>query len=215
MIELIQGERAIGLMILNRELGRHRGFEDRRQLQLPDACAGGRGGAGGLLHRGLHVRARLRPPMRSHHCDRGRGGIEPVDAQVPSGDGGGRECDVGDAGRGTSPAVSSDQAKAFIPTVGSSRNEGLNPAIPQNAAGRITEPAVWLPSAIGTMPPATAAADPEDDPPGVCAGLRGLRVLAGCRLASSVVTVLPSTRPPARRNSATAAAWPAFGRWPA
>ena len=29
------------------------------------------------------------------------------------------------------------------------------------------EPLVWLPSAIGTMYDATAAADPLDDPPGV------------------------------------------------
>ena len=40
----------------------------------------------------------------------------------------------------------------------------------------MTEPPVWLPSAIGSMPAATAAAEPDDDPPGVCAGLRGLRV---------------------------------------
>ena len=53
------------------------------------------------------------------------------------------------------------------------------------------------------MPAATAAAEPDDEPPGVCAGLRGLRVPAGCRLANSVVTVLPSTMPPARRTSAT------------
>ena len=64
----------------------------------------------------------------------------------------------------------------------------------------MTEPPVWLPSAIGTMPAATAAAEPDDDPPGVCAGLRGLRVPAGCRVANSVVTVLPSTIPPARRD---------------
>ncbi len=101
-----------------------------------------------------------------------------------------------------------------MPTVGSSRNDGLNPATPQKAAGRMTEPAVWLPSAIGSMPAATAAAEPEDDPPGVWPGLRGLRVAAGCRLASSVVTVLPSTRPPARRTSETSAASD-LGRWPA
>src|SRR3981081_2291543 len=101
------------------------------------------------------------------------------------------------------PAVSSDQEKHFMPTVGSRRNEGLKPTMPQKAAGRMTEPAVWLPIPIGTMPAATAAAEPEDDPPGVWAGLRGLRVAAGSKLASSVVTVLPSTTPPARRTSAT------------
>src|ERR1700722_13341884 len=113
----------------------------------------------------------------------------------------------------STPAVSSDQEKHFMPPVGSIRNDGLNPAMPQYAAGRMTEPPVWLPSAIGTMPAAIAAAEPEDDPPGVWAGLRGLRVAAGCRLASSGVTVLPSTRPPARCTSATRAA-SALGRWP-
>ena len=78
----------------------------------------------------------------------------------------------------------------------------------------MTEPPVWLPIASGNMPAATAAAEPEDDPPGVCAGLRGLRVPAGSSDANSVVTVLPSTMPPARRTSITIAA-SAFGRWPA
>jgi hypothetical protein len=56
------------------------------------------------------------------------------------------------------------------------------------------------------MPAATAAAEPDDDIPGVCAGLRGLRVLAGCREANSVVTVLPATMPPVRRTNDTIAA---------
>ena len=41
-------------------------------------------------------------------------------------------------------------------------------AAPQNDAGRITEPPVCVPSASGIMPAATAAAEPDDDPPGVC-----------------------------------------------
>ena len=65
------------------------------------------------------------------------------------------------------------------------------------------EPAVWLPSAAGTMPSATAAAEPADDPPGVWARLRGLRVLAGVSSASSVVTVLPMMTAPALRRAAT------------
>ena len=43
----------------------------------------------------------------------------------------------------------------------------------------MTEPPVWLPSASGSMPAATAAAEPDDEPPGVCARLRGLRVSRG------------------------------------
>src|SRR3546814_10500368 len=55
---------------------------------------------------------------------------------------------------------------------------------------------VWLPSASGAMPAATAAAEPLDEPPGVCAGFHGLTVGPGWRQANSVVTVLPSTVPP-------------------
>src|ERR1700682_1639345 len=71
--------------------------------------------------------------------------------------------------------------------------------MPQNAAGRITEPAVWLPNAIGSIPAAIAAQEPDDQPPGVCARLCGLRVAAGTMVANSVVTVLPMTMPPGRR----------------
>ena len=78
----------------------------------------------------------------------------------------------------------------------------------------MTEPPVWLPSATGSMPAATAAAEPDDDPPGVCARLRGLRVPAGSSEANCVVTVLPGTMPPARRAIITIAA-SALGRWPA
>src|SRR5207244_3718270 len=103
---------------------------------------------------------------------------------------------------------------AFTPTIGSKRNDGLKPATPQKAAGRITEPPVWVPTAIGSMPAAIAAAEPDDEPPGVCARLRGLRVPAGSRNAISVETVLPRMMPPARRVIATSAA-SVRGRWPA
>jgi len=56
---------------------------------------------------------------------------------------------------------------------------GLKPQTPQKDAGRIVEPAVWLPSASGTIAAATAAAEPLEEPPGVCSGLCGLRVLPG------------------------------------
>ena len=55
-----------------------------------------------------------------------------------------------------------------------------------------------VPKASGTMPSATAAAEPLDEPPGVCAGLCGLAVLPGVKQANSVVTVLPRTIAPAR-----------------
>ena len=47
------------------------------------------------------------------------------------------------------------------------------------AAGRMTDPSVWVPSASGTIPAATAAAEPEDEPPGVCFEFHGLVVGPG------------------------------------
>lgn len=70
----------------------------------------------------------------------------------------------------------------------------------------MTEPAVWLPTAAGTMPAATAAAEPAEEPPGACVDLCGLRVRAGVSSASSVVTVLPRMTAPASRSRATHAA---------
>src|SRR5580698_1998781 len=112
------------------------------------------------------------------------------------------------------PAVSRCQDTSLTPTSGISRYDGLNPATPQNAAGLITEPAVWVPKAIGTIPAATAAHEPEDEPPGVCPRLCGLRVTGGTIEANSVVTVLPIPTPPACRAITTAVA-SARGRLPA
>ena len=44
---------------------------------------------------------------------------------------------------------------------------GLSPAIPVKAAGWRIEPPVSVPSAPGTSPAATAAAEPPEEPPGV------------------------------------------------
>ena len=82
-------------------------------------------------------------------------------------------------------------------------NVGLNPTVPQKAAGRMTEPPVWVPTASGTMASATAAAEPDEEPPGVCAAFDGWRVLPGCMKASSVVTVLPSTIAPSASSRRT------------
>jgi hypothetical protein len=89
----------------------------------------------------------------------------------------------------------------------------LHATTPQYEPGRITEPAVCVPNASGTMKSATAAAEPLEEPPGVCAGLCGLRVLPGTKVANSAVTVLPRITPPAARVSATGAE-SARGRWP-
>src|SRR5438093_11545594 len=81
---------------------------------------------------------------------------------------------------------------------------GLKPTIPQNAAGRMTEPFVCEPIAAGTTPAATAAADPIDEPPGVREGSHGFSVWPGVMNASSAVTVFPSTIAPAASAALTA-----------
>ncbi len=70
----------------------------------------------------------------------------------------------------------------------------------------MTEPPVWVPMVTGSMPAATAAAEPAEEPPGECESRRGLRVGLGCMKANSVVTVLPATSPPARAVMRTMAA---------
>src|SRR6266487_3187217 len=101
------------------------------------------------------------------------------------------------------PIVSRLSASGFAPARGITPKLGLNPITPQYAAGRITDPAVCVPRASATMPSPTAAAEPLDDPPGVCAGLCGLAVFPAVKQANSVVTVLPRTIAPAARASAT------------
>src|SRR5688572_28719309 len=83
---------------------------------------------------------------------------------------------------------------------------GLKPTTPQNDAGRITDAIVCEPMVSDDNPAATAAAEPLLDPPGVCAGLCGLRVGPGSKNANSVVTVLPSISAPASRSFFTQAA---------
>src|SRR5579863_7426926 len=83
---------------------------------------------------------------------------------------------------------------------------GLKPTQPQKLAGRMVEPITWVPSAALTMPAPTAAAEPLDEPPGVCAVFHGLRVPRGSDAANSVVTVLPRMTAPASRKARTLAA---------
>ena len=108
--------------------------------------------------------------------------------------------------RANTPTVSSGRDRARTPWREILPKLGLKPNTPQKDAGRITEPLVWVPTLRGVMNAATAAADPLDEPPGVCSGLCGLRVLPGAYTASSVVTVLPIIMAPASRNIATRAA---------
>src|SRR5579872_7363618 len=84
---------------------------------------------------------------------------------------------------------------------------GLRAYIPLNDAGRMCEPPVCVPNASGTWKSPTAAPEPDDEPPGVCAWLYGLRVSAlRPPEANSTVSVLPRMSAPAPRTTATQAA---------
>src|SRR5215470_13926186 len=75
--------------------------------------------------------------------------------------------------------------------------------MPQSAAGCLIEPPVSEPSAHGASPPATAAAEPPDEPPGTRVGSHGLcdgpnaEFSVDEPIANSSMFVLPSTGSPA------------------
>ena len=86
----------------------------------------------------------------------------------------------------------------------SAPNVGLKPTAPQKLAGRKVEPTTWVPSAAGTTPAPTAAAEPLLEPPGVRLGSCGLVVGALVKdAANSVVVVLPRMIAPASRSACT------------
>ena len=64
----------------------------------------------------------------------------------------------------------------------------FRPNMPVKPAGIRIDPPPSPPEAIGTRPPATAAAVPPDDPPGVRSGFQGLRVAPCNRV---LVTLIP------------------------
>ena len=61
------------------------------------------------------------------------------------------------------------------PALETSPRLGLRPTMLLRSAGTRPDPAVSVPSATGTMPVATATAEPELDPPGTSAGSSELR----------------------------------------
>src|SRR5262245_33721018 len=67
------------------------------------------------------------------------------------------------------------------------------------------EPPTWVPIAAGTMLAPTAAAEPDDEPPGVRRGSNGLVVGPGCEPPSSAVTVLARCSAPACGSAQTPA----------
>src|SRR2546422_10186100 len=83
---------------------------------------------------------------------------------------------------------------------------GLKPITPQIDAGRSTEPRTWLPVAAGSIEAATAAAEPDEEPPGVRVKSHGFSVGPGPAIVSSVVTVLPTMTAPPSRSAYTCAA---------
>ena len=84
---------------------------------------------------------------------------------------------------------------------------GLSPTSPQQAAGILIDPPPSVPWAAGTIPAATAAAAPPEDPPGVRSGVPGVArsVRSRCdsvvgRIAYSGSVVLPTITQPASRS---------------
>src|SRR5665213_11563 len=74
------------------------------------------------------------------------------------------------------PIWSRDEPNATRPNRLTRPYVGFTPTTPQNAAGWRTLPPVSDPSAMFTIPAATAAAEPPDEPPGARSGSIGFRV---------------------------------------
>ena len=106
-------------------------------------------------------------------------------------------------------APNTDVFDSCAPGCGIRPYDGLNPGRPQNAPGMRVEPPPSEAVANGTMPAATAAAEPPLDPPGVRDGFHGLRVTPHAGVAvmqvepNSGAAVLPIGTAPAARSRAT------------
>ena len=77
------------------------------------------------------------------------------------------------ASRANQPMVSKDGAWRSMPSSGMRPCVGRSPNSPQKLEGTRTEPPVSEPRAKSTSWPATAEADPLEDPPGTRPGARG------------------------------------------
>ena len=71
--------------------------------------------------------------------------------------------------------VSMERQAGTMPRAETLPMVGFSPTMLPNAAGTRPEPAVSVPSAKATIPAATAAAEPDDEPPGTCAASNTLR----------------------------------------
>ena len=103
----------------------------------------------------------------------------------------------------------SSQPGACVPPPGTRPREGFIPESPQQAEGIRMEPPPSEPVARGTIPEASAAAAPPDEPPALWSRFQGLRVGPNRSLsvtpdqANSGRFVLPTTTQPAERSRAT------------
>src|SRR5215831_10544101 len=88
---------------------------------------------------------------------------------------------------------------------------GFRPNSPHALAGTRIEPPPSLPWATATMPLATAAAAPPDDPPLECSTCHGLR--DGGKPFASVVMVVPSSGELVRPNATKPARWNSVARY--
>src|SRR5215831_4547137 len=77
--------------------------------------------------------------------------------------------------RASTPMQSSECDSGMVPYRLTRPSVGLMPTTPHVAAGSRTEPPVSEPSAANARPAATAAPDPDDEPPVIWSGFQGLR----------------------------------------
>ena len=68
------------------------------------------------------------------------------------------------------PTVSKEGASGTMPSIAMRPCVGRRPTTPQKLAGTRTDPPVSVPSAKSHSPPATAEADPDEEPPGTHPG---------------------------------------------
>ena len=110
------------------------------------------------------------------------------------------------------PNVSKEGASGIVPSSEIAPCVVRRPISPQKLAGARTEPPVSEPVPMSASPPATAAADPDDEPPVTRSGARGFTGCGKCTFwpiiekASSSVCVLPMKRAPASSSFCTAGA---------
>jgi hypothetical protein len=155
------------------------------------------------------IAIRIRPGSRVAACANGSGGGGAHEESPGSGpDSRSSSAAVSATVRVSTPSV----ARNDSPSVGAIEirpRAGLSPTRPQQAAGMRIEPPPSLPCAIGSIPDATAAAAPPDEPPGVRSRSHGLRVgplrrdsVLG-RIPYSGSAVLPTITKPASRRRRT------------